>query len=168
MPSTNTSSAIQIGFRFLLLLLFLSLLAGCSRELKRIYLESRIEAVEDLNPNKEGESSPVVMRIYQLKTIGAFQSADFFALMDDEARAIGEDLIAREELELRPGQSIEMRRNFGPAVRYIGVVVAFRDLEKARWRAFSQLPRKTWVRSHKRVGITIRLERLAVDIDVTR
>ncbi len=158
--STKRSSIPPSVIRLLLLFASLLLVAGCSSELKRIHLAGVIETAEDLNPNYEGEPSPVVVRLYQLRTIGAFQSADFFSLIDDEASALGEDLIAREEIELRPGERIELNRDFDPRARYIGVVAAFRDLEKARWRAFAALPHKA------RVGVTIHLDRLAVELEV--
>ena len=41
-------------------------------------------ATADTNPDGSGRPSPIVVRVYQLKTDGAFKGADFFALYDDE------------------------------------------------------------------------------------
>ncbi len=144
----------------LLLVLLALLMTACSGDLKRITLNGRIAASDDLNPNYEGGASPVVVRIYQLKTLGSFQSADFFSLLDNESSVLGEDLIAREEMELRPGETLDFKRDFSPRANYIGVLAAFRDLENARWRAFAALPRKS------KVGVRIQLERLAVSVSV--
>jgi type VI secretion system protein VasD len=44
-------------------------------------------------------------------------------------------LIAREEYQLMPGQTQPFERQLQPETRYVGVVAAFRDLERAQWRA---------------------------------
>ena len=54
----------------------------------RVVLE--FEAAGDINPNAEGRASPLVVRIYQLKSYSAFRKADFFSLYDnDEGYSVG-------------------------------------------------------------------------------
>lgn len=93
-----------------------------------------------LNPDFTNRPSPVVVRIYLLRAEITFGAADFFSLFERDAATLGPDLLAREEVQLRPGRIVSIQREFPPEARFIGVVVAFRDLEKSTWRAWSGLP----------------------------
>src|SRR5579862_1498024 len=56
-----------------------------------------IAASTDTNPDAAGRPSPIVLRVYQLKGDAAFRRVDFFGLFDDEQKALGPDLVGREE-----------------------------------------------------------------------
>ncbi|MCB1945044.1 MAG: type VI secretion system lipoprotein TssJ, partial [Thauera sp.] len=71
---------------------------------------------------------------------------------------LGADLVARDELQLRPGETRTLQRTLQPDTREIGVVAAFRDLERAQWRATHVVvPNQTQ-------AVTIQLEARAVRI----
>ncbi len=130
---------------------------GCSGT-KPTKVDAAIKAVADLNPDAAGRPSPVVVRVYELKTLSVFESADFYALYDDETATLGPDLIAREELIIRPGDEIGYNKRADPMARYLGVIAAFRDLENARWRSFVKLG------DQRRVSLLIKLDRTAVSV----
>jgi len=48
----------------------------------------------DVNPDANGRPSPVVVHVYQLRADGAFRRVEFFELMDDSVKALGEVLIS--------------------------------------------------------------------------
>ena len=48
--------------------------------------------------------------------------------------------MAREEFQLRPGRVVSITRSLPPQARFLGIVAAFRELEKSTWRASSSLP----------------------------
>ncbi|MCR5882497.1 type VI secretion system lipoprotein TssJ [Rhizobacter sp. J219] len=52
----------------------------------------------------------------------------------DQALLAGE-LVSREEFVLRPGESKPINKPLSPDTKFIGVMAAFRELERARWRA---------------------------------
>lgn len=111
------------------------------REPREALLSLRVEAAPDMNPGPTGRPSPVVLRVYQLRASAAFEAADFFSLYDDERATLGDDLVAREEFQLRPGQRIRWESPAKPGTRYVGAVVAFRQIERARWRSSVALAR---------------------------
>jgi type VI secretion system protein VasD len=118
-----------------------------------------IEAAPDANPDPRGRPSPVVLRIYELDAISSFNSADFVGLFEREQATLGTSLLARQELQLTPGQSSQSQMTLKPGTRFIAVAAAFRDLERANWRATldvqGQSNRSIKVRL---TGRTIRLE----------
>ena len=93
-----------------------------------------VVAGPDVNPDARKRASPVLVRIYALKSAAPFEAADFFSLYEKDTATLGGELVQREEFLLRPGEEKALPLKFGPEVKSIGVMVGFRDLERARWR----------------------------------
>ena len=87
----------------------------------------------ELNPNAQGRASPVVVRIFDLSAVRAFESADFNMLFEHPGDVLKQDLVAQEEFVLRPGDIQERNRSLQPQVQALGVAAGFRDLEHAVW-----------------------------------
>ena len=103
-------------------------------------LQLELQAGGLLNPDYLNRPSPVVVRVYLLRAEITFRATDFFSLFESDAATLGADLLAREEVQLRPGRVVTIKREFPPEARFLGVVAAFRDIEKSTWRALSNLP----------------------------
>ncbi len=98
-------------------------------------IDLSISAALDINPNAQGRASPVVLRVYHLASPNAFEEADFFQLFEQDAAILGPDMIAREEIIVTPGASQKTSQEVRPEVRYLGVIVAYRETETSVWRA---------------------------------
>ncbi|GGU83554.1 type VI secretion system-associated lipoprotein [Pseudomonas laurentiana] len=117
-------------------LMALLLLAGCaalSPYSNLTKLDLKLTASDQLNPDLNGRPSPVVVRLMALKHPVAFENADFFSLYERARESLASDLLASEELELRPGETIALKLSVEQGSRYVGVVAAYRDLSQARW-----------------------------------
>lgn len=79
------------------------------------------------------------MRIYELKTATQFASADFMALFDQDRNILANDVVTREEFVMQPGGTKSVNKLLAPETQAIGVIAAFRDLERARWRGVATL-----------------------------
>ena len=123
-------------------------------------IEAKIEADEDINPDYDGQASPLVVRLYELKSATAFNNAGFFTLYDADMAELGADLQNREEIELQPGQAMEVNRDLKPETRYIGIVAAYRDIDNSTWRAVHELE------ANETAELTIAIRRLDVSIAV--
>jgi type VI secretion system protein VasD len=113
------------------------LFAGCAEKPKppiTTPVAMTVVAGADANPDARGRASPVTVRVYALKTTSVFESADFFSLFEKDQATLGAEMVQREELLMRPGDSKKLDFVFTPDVKAIGVVVAYRDLDRARWR----------------------------------
>jgi type VI secretion system protein VasD len=102
---------------------------------KPTVIQATIDARPSTNPDARGRPSPVVMRFYELKSLAAFSSGDFFSLFDRDKETLAAEMVAREEFQLSPGEQKPFERKLQPETRYIAVVAAFRDLDRAQWRA---------------------------------
>ena len=105
-------------------------------------LRGAINADGGVNPDRGGRASPIVVRVYELKSVAAFNSADFFSLFDKEQETLGGELVGREEFQLQPAETRQYRRQLQPDTKFFGVVAAFRDLEQSRWRQAVPVPAK--------------------------
>lgn len=110
-------------------------LAGCASAPKPTQLAATLQASESVNPSSSERPSPLLLRVYELKTAAAFNAADFMSLYQRDKAELGADLVAKEEFTLAPGESRKFARTLAPDTRFLGVVAAFRDVEHARWRS---------------------------------
>lgn len=97
-------------------------------------LDLTLTASDQLNPDLNGRPSPVVLRMFELKHPVAFENADFFSLYERPRETLSPDLIASEELELRPGETVVLKLDIAGGGRYVGLLAAYRDLPHAQWR----------------------------------
>jgi len=95
----------------------------------------------DVNPDTSGRASPIVVRVYQLKSDSAFTGAGFFNLFDDERKVLGPDLIARDEYELVPGERKTLEFGPPPDMRFLAAAAAFHDVRNSTWRALLPVPK---------------------------
>ena len=113
------------------------LLSGCSSlspysDLTKLQLT--LNAGDQLNPDLNGRPSPIVVRLFELKHPVTFENADFFSLYERAKESLNPDLVASEELELRPGETVELKLSVEEGSRYVGVLAAYRDLPETKWR----------------------------------
>jgi type VI secretion system protein VasD len=123
----------------LLLLLGSMLLAGCASGPKPPGISAAVSANAAVNPDARNRPSPIVVRIYELKSPATFESADFFSLFEKDRETLAADLLARDEFVLRPGESKTIEREGKPETRYIAVLAGFREVERSVWRATAPL-----------------------------
>jgi type VI secretion system protein VasD len=133
------------------LLAGLSILLGCaggSRDPTTVTL--LLSGEPTINPAPDGRPSPIVVRVYQLKSNTAFDAADFFQLYDGEAAILKENLLGRDEIVVTPSSKQTLVREFKPEAHYVGVLAAFRNLDGATWRASAKVApkKKTEVQVH--------------------
>jgi len=142
-------------------LLIVSLLYACgSSSPPPPLLQGTIKVDQGANPNPNGRASPIIVRVYELRSPAAFSGADFFSLFDNESETLAKDLVAREEFSLSPGETQPYRRQLQPDTKFIGVVAAFRDLEHSRWRQVVPVPDER--KSPIAIGIEARAATLTV------
>ncbi len=127
-------------------------------EPKPTRMEATFEASPGLNPDPSGRPSPIVIRLYELTSLAAFENADFFALYEDGMDLLGEDLQYMEVLEFNPGEQTVVERELHPETLFVGIVAAYRDIEHAAWRSAAE------VQPGKKNPLVVKLDPLAVSV----
>ncbi|MEL0634467.1 type VI secretion system lipoprotein TssJ [Pseudoalteromonas carrageenovora] len=115
----------------------LFLITGCTTVNKFIppSTDLTINVSKDVNPDITERPSPVVMKIFELSSRTVFDTQDFFGLYENAEGLLGPDMLKKDELELQPGSVQSYKMNLNRNTRYVGVVVAYRNIDQARWRA---------------------------------
>ncbi|AZE64119.1 MULTISPECIES: type VI secretion system lipoprotein TssJ [Pseudomonas] len=103
-------------------------------------VELHFHAIAGLNPGANGQAAPVRVRIFELKNAATFSRSDYFALADRAQSTLGLDLLDQDEVMVQPGQQLSIQRDLDPATRQIGVLVGYRELDRAQWRAVINVP----------------------------
>lgn len=103
-------------------------------DVKTLHLDFTSRA--ELNLDDDAASSPVVIRIYQLKTADKFSAAPYLSLVDDDAETLGDTLLASKEFVLKPSSSISIDVPFDSKAEFVGIVALYKepDLKKDNWR----------------------------------
>lgn len=102
-------------------------------------IDLQINSGKLLNPDADGKASPVVLRIYELREQTGFVGADFFALFDKEQTTLAADLVRKQELVIRPGETKTLKIEPDSDTRMLGFFAAFRKLDNAGWRSLAVL-----------------------------
>lgn len=98
----------------------------------RVVLE--FEASGKINPNLAGRSSPVAVRIYQLKSYSVFQGAGFIPLFEKDEEVLGQELLHKQELILSPNEKRTVFFEASDKIRTIGIMAAFRNFDRGQWK----------------------------------
>lgn len=99
-----------------------------------------ITAANQLNPDRNGQPTPVEVRVYRLKGITAFNNSDFFGLYDNDAQLLASELVSKEAFMWQPGEAKVLTGKASNEERALGVFVGYRELNKAVWRGVAPLP----------------------------
>lgn len=99
-----------------------------------------LKAAPTANADASGTPKPVRVRVLQLKTPKGFAASDFFTLDADTAKALGKDLAAEDEVVLTPGQEQPWTATLEDGVRHIGVMASYYAVDRAQWRAWTEVP----------------------------
>ncbi|MES9825581.1 MAG: type VI secretion system lipoprotein TssJ [Candidatus Thiodiazotropha endolucinida] len=136
-------------------LLYLAMVTGCSSVSS---VAVTMSAAQSVNPDINDRPSPIVARIYELKSLSVFNNADFFNLFEQDVALLGDEMLIRDELHFQPGEVKLMERELQPDTRYVGVIGAYRDIENATWRRSIEInlhDETTFVIEFGKSGITL-------------
>ncbi len=121
-------------------------------------IDARLIAANDVNPDINLRPSPIVVRVYQLKSAGLFDLTDFDALYRDDRIILADDLVTKEEFHMKPGDQIEYKKKPAPGTRFLAIFGAYRNLNNAVWKKTFEIP------ENQTSSIQIQLNALSIDI----
>jgi type VI secretion system protein VasD len=105
-----------------------------------------LTTTKSLNQDDAGASLPVVVRVYQLKTPGRFQHAEFKTLWKNDKDVLESDLLERKELTVFPDAKavveIDVQKKNG--AEYVGVMALFRKPDMESWKQIIRAESSSW------------------------
>jgi len=118
----------------------------------RVVME--IQAASEINPNPEGRSSPLVLRIYELKSPSQFLKADFLSLYEKDESTLGKELVRKEEITINPNEKRTVFFEPKESTHAVGVFAALRQYDQGQWRVASDVLPNKFMHMHIWVGGT--------------
>ena len=116
---------------YVLALTMIPLLHGCSSP--RITME--VASQPNVNPDSSGRPSPIIVKMYEMRSDMAFRQGDFQVLFMEPMEVLGANLVAMDELLFVPGEARTVEYAPMPETRYVGILAGFRQMERAKLRA---------------------------------
>jgi len=147
----------------------LLLVGGCANNPnKPIQINGSISATTVLNPDISGKYRPVNIKVYYLKSEGAFNQAGFNDLYNFTDKVLADSVLHISNHQLLPGQSLELKEQAPQGVKYLGVVAAFRNIEDAQWKDIQAVPSKCFFCWGPGLWepVKIEAERLSIRLDL--
>lgn len=147
--------------KLILLGFLITSLLGCQATRRGLDFETiaaiTFTAEENVNPDADGRSSPIVIRVFKLADARQFQREEFLNLYENANERLGNDLIDTIILkELVPGESRQENIQLSPEVRYLGLLGEYMQYQKAH--SVIVVP----VKDHQKNTINIRALRLSL------
>jgi len=158
----SNSQTVYLSFisKLVLLAMCVALLGACASAPKRENVGFQFSASADVNPDLAGRPSPVILHVLELNSEEQFNRLDYQSLTQPSGAALGIDLLAKNRLELSPGETKPLPIELNPQTTYIGLVAGFRDIDNAVWRASVPIVQGTT----KSVSVTLEKQSIITSI----
>jgi type VI secretion system protein VasD len=120
--------------------------SGCSvfsseeEEEEPIALKLVIKASDNINPSQVSVGNPVVVNLYQLKSLDAFKSAQILDLYEKDTSILAKDLMSKQILgSVLPKEKREIALSIDQGTKYLAVFVQFSNYSQAKARAWLEI-----------------------------
>jgi len=131
-------------------------LTGCPKQPAKVNIV--LNAASNVNPDARGQALSVVVRIYQLKDKGRFESADYNAIWKSDKETLSEDLLERQERMIQPGTQEMLEIQANAQANYIGAVALFRNPSGDSWRRIIPIKKN----AAQKIGLTLREQTIEI------
>jgi type VI secretion system protein VasD len=93
-----------------------------------------------LNPTPDGQSRPLVVRVYELKEDARLLNASFEQVWQDDKATLADDVVKVQEVQVYPAQRVDLKVDRTEPVNHIAAVALFREPKSRGWLSMIDLP----------------------------
>jgi len=98
-------------------------------------LDLKFKADANINPDENNVSSPLYIRMYELKSDKQFKSADFIDLYERDKEILGADMLGKQRLKrLVPGEERGKDFVLNKNTRYVGLFAEFQKYKNSTFK----------------------------------
>ncbi len=110
---------------------------------------------KSLNPDDSKVSSPVIVRMYELKSTKAFENANFIDLYERDSEVLGKTMITEQALKpIQPNEGRTAKFVLSKGTKYIGLYAEFLQYEDAKYKVIIPVAETNVVSSTAKVQLT--------------
>jgi len=132
--------------KVLMLALLTFLTSSCSvfsssdEEEPAVELKMLLTASDNINPSEVSDGNPVVINLYQLKSVEAFKAAQVLDLYEKDISILADDLVKRQVLaSVLPKEKRTLMLAVAPGTKYLAVFVQFSNYSQSKATAWLEL-----------------------------
>ena len=112
-------------------------------------------ADETINPDDSRVPSPVIVRMYELKSTKSFEKANFIDLYERDAEVLGNSLIAQQTLKaIKPGEENKANFVLSKDTQYIGLYVEFLQFDNSKYKVVIPIAQTNVISSSAKVQLS--------------
>jgi len=105
-----------------------------------IQLKLLLKAGDNINPSQVSKRNPVVVNLYQLKSIDAFKSSQILDLYEKDISIIADDLVNKQILgSVLPQEKRAVALAIEQGTKYLAVFVQFSNYSQAKAKAWLEV-----------------------------
>lgn len=134
-------NVLTVVTKSIMVLVLLGAISACSllKSNKGEEVELQINVAEQVNPDELGRSSPVVIRLYELKKNVAIEGLEFFSVYDQTEADFKASVISMKEFQVNPGQLLQQMVVTDVRTTHLMLVAAFKDIDNSQWKVIHDL-----------------------------
>jgi len=89
----------------------------------------------DVNPDDNKISSPLIIRMYELKSPKIFKKTNFIDIYEKDTEVLGADLVAKQKLKpIQPGENRKVSFVLNKETEYVGLFAEFLKYKNAEFK----------------------------------
>jgi len=89
----------------------------------------------DVNPDDNKIPSPLIIRMYELKSPNIFKKANFIDIYEKDTEVLGADLVAKQQLKpIQPGENRKVSFVLNKETKYVGFFAEFLQYKNAEYK----------------------------------
>jgi len=89
----------------------------------------------DINPDDKKIPSPLIIRMYELRSPNMFKKSNFIDIYEKDAEILGADMIAKKRLKyMEPGETRETSFVLSNETKYVGLYAEFLEYKDAEYK----------------------------------
>jgi type VI secretion system protein VasD len=109
---------------------------------------------KNVNPDDNKVSSPVIVRMYELKSTKAFENANFIDLYERDSEILGKTMITEQALKpIQPSEDSTAKFVLSKGTKYIGLYAEFLQYEDAKYKVIIPVAETNVVTSTAKVQL---------------
>ncbi|WP_457744608.1 type VI secretion system lipoprotein TssJ [Sulfurimonas sp.] len=124
-------------------IIVLLMMSACAN--KSTYLDLVIKSHNNINPDNENISSPLMLNFYELDSAEQFSKLDYWTIVDNGKDRLSSDLISQNRHVIVPNEEQTYRILFDDKAKFLGIIGNFRNMDSnSTWRYVINLKDKSY------------------------
>lgn len=92
-------------------------------------------AESDINPDDNKRPSPLIIRMYELKSPHLFKKSNFIDIYEKDAEILGADMVLKKKLKhIQPGENRETSFVLNEETKFVGIFAEFLKYKNAKYK----------------------------------